>query len=60
MVFLMVFTLKITWFVLEMMDKVWMKLFNKLEMPQKKFNQDKDAKLFLIKRDKSDLFFNKF
>ena len=37
-----------------------MKLFNKLEMPQKKFNQDKDAKLFLIKRDKSDLFFNNF
>jgi len=37
-----------------------MKLFDKLEMPQRNSNQNKDTTLFVIKSDKSDLFFNKF
>jgi len=41
-----------------MRDKVWMKLFDKSETPQRNFNQDKATTLFVIKSDKFDLFFN--
>jgi hypothetical protein len=60
MVFLMVFRLEITWFVMEMRNKFRMKLFDKLEMPQRNSKHDKDTTLFVIKSDKSDLFFNQF
>jgi hypothetical protein len=37
-----------------------MKLFDKSETPQRNFNQDKDAIIFVIKSDKSDFFFSNF
>jgi len=60
MVFFMVFKLKITWFLLGIKDKVWIKLFDKLEIPQRNSNKDKDVILFVIKSNKFDLFFNQF
>jgi len=41
-------------------DKVWIKLFDKLEIPQRNSNKDKDVILFVIKSDKFDWFFNQF
>ena len=37
-----------------------MKLFDKLKMSQRNFNHDKDVTHFVIKSDKSNLFFNQF
>jgi hypothetical protein len=45
---------------MEMRNKVWMKLFDKSKIPQRNSNQDKNIILFVIKSDKSDLFFNQF
>jgi hypothetical protein len=42
---------------MEMRDKVWIQLFDKSKTPQRNSNHDKDAPLFVIKSDKSDLFF---
>jgi hypothetical protein len=33
MIFFMMFMLETTWFVMKMRDKLWMKLFDKLETP---------------------------